>query len=253
MKKNYDYSSLPYEMFDLSGICAKYQKLNMLKNALDLSEDKEMNEDLIFNFVSEHNQNEFYLLEYIVNKTIHAPEEIKAQNFILIFLYDNPEEYKKQYKFIKEAYENVYIFKRFANSIKEDLHLYYKDNCKLFNYQIYEICSKYITDWRILEPTDVYLNLHLMQKWIFEQTKLKLGPFTDIEKEIIHYLANGYSACELVRGNLISGEKDRNFLNAIIHEILPVKCRVKTINQAMAAYCCHFPNPEKIKPLFLTE
>ena len=236
-----------YKTFNISEIHSKYKKLNMLKDALGINE--EINEDLLFNFVSEHNYDEFYLLEYIINKTIYAPNLIKAQNFLLISLYDNPEEYKKQYEFIKETYKNEYIFKKFANSIREDLYLEDEYNRQLFNYQIYEICCKYITNERILESTDVYLNLHFIQKWISEQSKLEIEPFTDVEKEIIHHLSNGYCAYELA--DVIQGEKDKNFLNTIIYEILPAKCGVETINQVMALYCSLCPNPAKIEPLLL--
>jgi len=238
-----------YKIFNIHEINSKYEKLNMLKHALGLNEEQEMNEDLIFNLVSEHNYDEFYLLEYIINKAIYAPNRIKAQNSILISLYNNPEEYKKQYNFIKEAFKKDYIFKKFANSIRKDLYLQERNNCILFNYQIYELCSKYITNGLILEPTDVYLNLHFIQKWISEQAKLKPEPFTEVEKEIIHYLSNGYCAYELAEEDLIKGESDKNFLNTIIHEILPVKCHVKTINQVMAVYCCRCPDPSKIEPL----
>ena len=226
-----------------------HEKLNMLKDALGLDKEKEVNEDLIFNFVSAHNHNEFYLLEYIMNKTIYAPNEIKTQNFLLISLYYRAEEYKKQYEAIKEAYENNYIFKQFASSISEDLFLQDKKNCELFNYQIYEICSKYVTNERILEPTDVHLNLHFIQKWMYEQTKLKLEPFTNIENRIIYYLADGYSLNEVVEKKLIKGVEDKKFLNIIIHEILPAKYQVETINQVMALYYCLYPNPAKIEPL----
>lgn len=247
MKRNYNYSPLPYKVFNLSEICSKYEKLSMLKEALGLGEDREMNEDLMFELVSEHNCNEFYLLEYIINKTIFAPREIKVQNSLLIRLYDRPEKYKKQYEATKEAYRNEYIFKKFANSIREDLHLQDKYNCELFNYQVYELCSKYINNRRILEPQEVHLNLHFIQKWIFEQAKIELEPFTDVEKEIICCLADGFRAYKLAERNLIKGEKDNDFLNAIIYEILPAKCQVETINQVMATICCRCSNPAKTK------
>ncbi|MDR1326860.1 MAG: hypothetical protein LBJ74_00480, partial [Heliobacteriaceae bacterium] len=243
MKKNY--SNLPYEIFNFQEIHSKYKKLNMLKSALGLDEAQEINEDLIFSSISKHNYDEFYLLEYIINKTICAPREIKVQNSLLISLYEKPEEYKKQYEAIKEAYKNEYIFKKFASSMRKDLYLQDKSNCELLNYQIYEICFKYITDERILEPANVHLNLHFVQKWMSEQDKLQLEPFTDVEEEIVQYLANGYSVYELVEENLIRGEKDKGFLNTIIHEILPVKCHVETINQVMAIHCCRCHSPAK--------
>jgi len=249
MKKHYNYSSRPYKIFNLNDMCAKYEKLKMLKNSLGFDEDKEINEDLIFDFVSKHNYNEFYLLEYMINKTIYAPKEITAQNFHLISLYDRPEEYKKIYNATKELYKNKLIFKKFASSMNADLYLHDKDNCKLFNYQVYELCSRYITDKIILEPLDVYLNLHFIQKWIFEQTKFKLGPFTDVEKEIIYNIKHGRSALELTKEDFVKGEQDKEFLNTIIHRILPAKCRVETINQVMAVVCCHYPNPARIQPL----
>ena len=63
---------------------SKYKKLIMLKKALNINSNTEINEDILIKFSNQNNSNEIFLINYLVKQTLNAPKIIKQQNAKLI-------------------------------------------------------------------------------------------------------------------------------------------------------------------------
>ena len=58
---------------------SKYKKLIMLKKALNINSNTEINEDILIKFSNQNNSNEIFLINYLVKQTLNAPKIIKQK------------------------------------------------------------------------------------------------------------------------------------------------------------------------------
>lgn len=236
--ENFDYKQLKQLNF----------KFEMLRKALQLDLNKEYTELFILEEVSKHNLKEFPILEYLINITLLAPDNIKKENQRLTNLYDNVEKFQKTYNEIKNLYKYKPEFKKYANKIIRDLELYNNYGCKYTNYIIFELCQDYITDIITLESKNIFFSLHLIQRWINDHKNILLPKLSELEKLILLYLQMGYSINEII---YLEGVENKTLNCSVIDQLIkiefPKKFCVKSILEVLAILYLFNPNKNSIK------
>lgn len=214
-------------------ILPKYQKLIMLKKAVTMSEDDEVNEQILLDRAIEHNEREIYLIGYLVETVMKAPKELQKQFDALISCYDNPSEYTKVYKQTQKMFRTNPKFRRFEAKICANLDLFAPFNCKVTNLTIFGLCHELISTTVQLEPRNIVMNLHILQKWLSMQKKINLAELNINEKKVVLYLANGYIPKEIIENGVIKCESVER-LRMFIYKVLPTHFGVKYLCQVMA-------------------
>lgn len=224
-------------------ILPQYEKLLMLKKALTLDENEEINERILLERAREHNEKEIYLIGYLVDAVMKAPKELKQQFDLLINSYNSPKEYAKIYKQTEKMFTTNPKFKRFSAKIFSHLDLFAPFNCMIVNLTIYGLCSELISTTVQLDSQNIIMNLHILQKWLSEQRKISLSQMSVIEQKVVLYLANGYTPKNFLYeyDNVINGE-DVSRLKSVLYEILPARCNVQSVCQVMAVM--YMSNPD---------
>ena len=227
----------------LEKILPQYDKLINLKKALKINDNEEINELLILERAREHNLKEIYLIGYLVDMVMNAPKELKEEHNLLMNYYNSPKDYLKVLQQIKKLYKSNPKCKKYACNIFNDLDLAYWRNCAITNLAIYGLCPELITKTVSLEPKNVILNFHILQKWLNKQRKINLNTLNIIEQKIILYLANGYNPDELINERVMEGKTvDNERIRTILYEILPARCNVQSICQVMAVMFMNNPD-----------
>lgn len=222
------------EKVSFEKVIPQYEKLLMLKKALMLSENEEVNEKILLERARKHNLREIYLVGYLVDVVLNAPKEVQEQNNILISCYDKPKEFAKVQKQSANLFKTNPKFERYFAKIFSHLDLFAPMNCVVTNMTIFGLCPDIISTNVQLEPRNVILNFHILQKWLSEQRKVDFYLMSDIEKKVVLYLANGYSIEEIVEDEVIEGDYEEERLQNVIFELLPARCNVQSVCQVMA-------------------
>lgn len=152
-------------------LLAEYEKLIMLKKALFINDNKEVSESMLIKLARDHNLKEIYIIAYLVNAVIKAPQEIKEQNELLINSYTTPKEYAKRFKQTLKLYKSHPKFRKYAATVISDLDLCDFYNNAVVNLTIYGLCHELISTTVRLEPYNVILNFHILQKWLSMQNR----------------------------------------------------------------------------------
>lgn len=223
------------EKLNCGAFFPEYEKLIMLKKALQVPEDEEVSEKILLDTARNHNLEEIYLIAYLVDTIENAPKEIKAQNERLISFYNYPEKYAKVFKETAKLYRTHPKFKKYAAKRFSDLDLMFSRNCAVINLTIYGLCPKLITKTVYLDHRNVLMNFHILQKWLSEQRRINFDLLTDIEQKIVLYLANGYSSNDIINEKLLGDDAiEEERLKTILYELLPARCNVQSVCQVMA-------------------
>lgn len=219
------------EKVSFEKVMPQYEKLIMLKKAFMINKNEEVNEKILLERAREHNLREIYLVGYLVDVVLNAPKEVREQNNILISCYDKPEEFVKAQKQSANLFKTNPKFERYFAKIFSHLDLFAPMNCVIINMTIFGICPEIISTNVQLEPRNVILNFHILQKWLSEQRKVDFYLMSEIEKKAVLYLANGYSPKDLLEENFL-GDEERT--KSVLFEILPARCNVQSVCQVMA-------------------
>ena len=230
------------EKVSFEKVMPQYEKLLMLKRALMLGESEEVNEKILLERAREHNLREIYLVGYLVDVVLKAPKEVREQNDLLISCYDKPKEFAKAQKQSENLFKTNPKFRRYFANIFSHLDLFAPMNRDITNMTIFGLCPEIISTSVPLEPKNVILNFHILQKWLSEQRKVDFSLLSDIEKKVVLYLANGYSVEEIVEDDVIEGDYDDERLQTVLYELLPARCNVQSGCQVMAVM--FMSNPE---------
>lgn len=233
MKGHVMVKNLP-EKVSFEKVMPQYEKLLMLKKALMLGESEEVNEKILLERAREHNLREIYLVGYLVDVVLKAPKEVREQNDLLISCYDKPKEFEKAQKQSENLFKTNPKFRRYFANIFSYLDLFAPMNRVITNLTIFGLCPEIISTSVPLEPKNVILNFHILQKWLSEQRKVDFSLLSDIEKKVVLYLANGYSIEEIVEDDVIEGDYDDERLETVLYELLPARCNVQSVCQVMA-------------------
>lgn len=224
-------------------VLPRYQKLLMLKKAVTMGKDKEVNEQILLDRAREHNANEIYLVGYLVETVLKAPKELQEQFDTLISCCDNPKEYAKVYKQTEKMFRTNPKFRRYEAKICSHLDLFAPFNCIVTNLTIYGLCPELISNTVQLQPRNVVMNLHVLQKWLSEQRKISLSQMSIIEQKVVLYLSCGHTPESILDEDdgLIKGE-DISRLKSVLYEVLPARCNVQSVCQVMAVM--YMSNPD---------
>lgn len=227
------FKNLPEKISD-ENILSCYQKLLMLKKAVTMGENEEVSERILLDRAREHNEQEIYLIGYLVDAVMNAPKEVREQFDLLISCYDNPKEYAKVYKRTEKMFITNLKFRRYSAKIFAHLDLFTPFNCKLTNLTIFGLCPELITNIVQLDPENVIMNFHILQKWLGEQRQIVLSKISILEQKVVLYLANGYSPQNILDEYDDVLDEDISRLKSIIYKVLPARCNVQSICQVMA-------------------
>ena len=168
--------------------------LKMLKSALGFRRQENITKQELLNYCIEHNKNEIYLLIYIIDCIHGMPASIKKQSGMLIKNMDDKEVYKKLLAETENLYLIDEVFLRQKKKIKTDLELQLPSSRYYFNQIIYEFSRKYLNETVCLNEKNVLLNLHLMQRWLYEQDYKCIKLLTHDEIDLFcTYLQDGYT------------------------------------------------------------
>lgn len=224
-------------------VLPQYEKLLMLKKALTLDESEEVSEKILLERAREHNEREIYLIGYLVDMVTKAPKELQEQFDLLISCYDNPKEYAKIYRQTENMFRTNPKFRRYEAQICAHLDLFAPFNCTIANLTIYGICPEHISTTVQLQPRNIVMNLHILQKWLSEQRKVTLSQMSIIEQKVVLYLANGYTPKDILDEDdgIIEGEEVEK-LKSVLYEMLPARCNVQSVCQVMAVM--YMSNPD---------
>ena len=224
-------------------VLPRYQKLLMLKKAVTMGKDKEVNEQILLDRAREHNANEIYLVGYLVETVLKAPKELQEQFNTLISCCDNPKEYAKVYKQTEKMFRTNPKFRRYEAKICSHLDLLAPFNCKVTNLTIFGLCRELISNIVQLNPQNVMMNLHILQKWLSEQRQIVLSQMSILEQKVVLYLANGYSPANILdEDDGILEIEDFSRLKSVLYEALPARCNVQSVCQVMAIM--YMSNPD---------
>lgn len=224
-------------------VLPRYQKLIMLKKAVTMGEDEEVNEQILLDRAREHNANEIYLVGYLVETVLKAPKELQEQFNTLISCCDNPKEYAKVYKQTEKMFRTNPKFRRYEAKICSHLDLLAPFNCKVTNLTIFGLCRELISNIVQLNPQNVMMNLHILQKWLSEQRQIVLSQMSILEQKVVLYLANGYSPANILdEDDGILEIEDFSRLKSVLYEALPARCNVQSVCQVMAIM--YMSNPD---------
>ena len=224
-------------------VLPRYQKLIMLKKAVTMGKDKEVNEQILLDRAREHNANEIYLVGYLVETVLKAPKELQEQFDTLISCCDNPKEYAKVYKQTEKMFRTNPKFRRYEAKICSHLDLLAPFNCKVTNLTIFGLCRELISNIVQLNPQNVMMNLHILQKWLSEQRQIVLSQMSILEQKVVLYLANGYSPANILdEDDGILEIEDFSRLKSVLYEALPARCNVQSVCQVMAIM--YMSNPD---------
>lgn len=227
------FKNLPEKISD-ENILSCYQKLLMLKKAVTMGENEEVSERILLDRAREHNEQEIYLIGYLVDAVMNAPKEVREQFDLLISCYDNPKEYEKVYKRTEKMFITNLKFRRYSAKIFAHLDLFTPFNCKLTNLTIFGLCPELISNIVQLDPENIIMNFHILQKWLGEQRQIVLSKISIIEQKVVLYLANGYSPKNILDEYDDVLDEDISRLKSIIYKVLPARCNVQSICQVMA-------------------
>ncbi len=214
-----------------------YARLQKIKKALKIPVTEEVNENIILEKVNEHNFLEYYLIQDLIRIVTNAPNSVKKQNMELYNSYAYPEKFKQELRKTRDLYKSNSEFKKFYISLNREFQLSDKDNCKYINYWIYELAHTFITNEIMLLPNNVFLNLHFLQYWLESKTSRPLPKLSLLEELILLYLSS-YCSVEMLTesGSLDFGHADILFVKELIHNRLPAKFGLDSINQVMALH-----------------
>lgn len=218
-----------------NSVTSEYKKLIMLKKAFYIGDDKETNLQMLLDEAQNQALNEIYLIRYLVNTVLNLPEEIHRENNILINFYNSPDKYRKQYRLIKKLYQTNPVFMRTAGKICSELDLLTENNRRITNLVLYALCFEDITAEIKLNPENIVLNLHILQNLLYKSKNVDFKTLSETEQKIVLYLANGYTPDDIISEKIIADtDAENQLLRTIIYDLLPVRCRVKSLCQAMA-------------------
>ena len=178
---------------------------------------------------------------YLVETVLKAPKELQEQFNTLISCCDNPKEYAKVYKQTEKMFRTNPKFRRYEAKIFAHLDLFATFNCKVTNLTIFGLCPELISTTVQLQPRNVVMNLHILQKWLSEQREISLSKMSIIEQKVVLYLANGYTPENILDDDTIEGE-DISRLKSVLYEVLPARCNVQSVCQVMAVM--YMSNPD---------
>ena len=220
---------------------SKYKKLIMLKKALNINSNTEINEDILIKFSNQNNSNEIFLINYLVKQTLNAPKIIKQQNAKLINAYKNKKHFALIIKETAELYNTHPRFAAYKKKIINALELDISDDKYRVNSILYDICRDLITDTITLNPDDICLNLHILQCWLMQQKKIKLK---DVAPEIIFtiiLLSHGYLIEEIANLGILNtpADNEKEYMENIIFNIIPAQFDLSSISQLMAIIFAH--------------
>ena len=187
---------------------------------------------------------EFYLVSYLIRVIIEAPNAIWLQNTILGDCMNKKLEYETVYKQTENLFNDTTgIFYEYLRNIHNELCLEFEYNVKYSNLVLYGLCHEYIKDFIVLSNNNICLNLHILQKWLSEQNHVDFYSLDKSEQKIVLYLANGYTPEDIINSYDIEKIKYTNEqLNSVIYKLIPEKCGVKSICQAMAVLYMNNPD-----------
>ena len=178
---------------------------------------------------------------YLVETVLKAPKELQEQFDTLISCCDNPKEYAKVYKQTEKMFRTNPKFRRYEAKICSHLDLLAPFNCKVTNLTIFGLWRELISNIVQLNPQNVMMNLHILQKWLSEQREISLSKMSIIEQKVVLYLANGYTPENILDDDTIEGE-DISRLKSVLYEVLPARCNVQSVCQVMAVM--YMSNPD---------
>jgi len=242
-KKKMDFASL--NSTSIEKLKQEIVSLKMLKSALGFRRQENITKQELLNYCIEHNKNEIYLLIYIIDCIHGMPASIKKQSGMLIKNMDDKEVYKKLLAETENLYLIDEVFLRQKKKIKTDLELQLPSSRYYFNQIIYEFSRKYLNETVCLNEKNVLLNLHLMQRWLYEQDYKCIKLLTHDEIDLFcTYLQDGYTdnapdsenTAARIREKLgtetISQALGKFYFNMLLTEMgaLPSKLSAKYVN-----------------------
>lgn len=219
----------------------QYKKLKMLKEAFYI--DDEVNEIMLLKRARKHNEEELYIISYLVDLIMTAPQVLREQFNLLNSCCET--EYKRIYNETKELFRTNPKFKKFSDKIYRELDLFDVHNLRICNMTIFGLCAEIITGEVKLSSKNFCMNLHILQKWLKMQREICLSSLPVIEQKIILYLANGYTPQNLIDEKYFDISDER--LKAIIYDVIPARLGVQSICQAMAVIYMNNPDLRDIK------
>lgn len=225
----------------------QYKKLQMLKEAFFINDEEDVSEIMLLEEATEHNQEEFFLISFLVDTVITAPKVLKKQ-FDLLNKVDKIEiEYNKLYNETEKLLKTNTKCKKFAKLIYEDLELSDNRSFRISNMVLFGLCHEMITNTIGLSSKNFCINLHILKKWLDKQQKIGIDTLTELEQKIIIYFANGYTPQNLIQNNYTEFGISSELMFSLIYNVLPARCGVQSICQAMAVLYMSNPNLRDIK------
>ena len=210
-----------------------YILLQNLKYSLGLKKNPNLSLSAILDLVKDLNENEIFLLTYLVEQVFCMPEKIQQQFDLLNYSDKN---YSKQIKILKKLFASDEDFINYSNNIYEQLEIRHLRERYFFNAMIYEIAKDYINAENKLCLQSPVINLHFLRKWLDNAVKIPILKLNETELQIMRCLFWGYSKEDILENNP-SGDIDNLYhLNAEINNIIPAKMQVENITQALAKY-----------------
>lgn len=213
-----------------------YNMLQNLKHILGFDKNIDTNLNAVFNKLRITNEQEGFLITYLVEQIFNLPPEIKKQYSLLKKYLNNKEKYEKQLYKIKYLYETDRTFIDFLKKIYKELELRYLSERYYFNSVIFEIAYDYINPNIKLNLKNVILNLHFLFFWLEDNKKKKFLTLKDMEKQIIVQILSGNNKKDIMQMELLKEIDNEYFLEAEMHQIIPAKFQVDNLTQALAKY-----------------
>lgn len=229
----YTWSVIPFSSPDFNIITRQYQKLIELKKGLFIDEEESVNEDMVFEIVKKRTVEDFFFLNAFIADLKRVPEQVLFQYQKIINSYTCREIYEENIKETEILFQTDREFKDFLKHLKRHLSISDSNDYRLINSFIYELCRKYINDYVTILPQKFYLNFHLLYKWMLECSLHSVPKLSALENTILTKLADGGWTVNHINRTVLDCSEDDEFIQAVIHQILPAKFGVNSITQVI--------------------
>lgn len=214
----------------------KYYMLIELKKVLGINKTEESSFSTILSFVKNSNENEIFLLKYVIELVISMPKPILNEYRKLNKYLVNPQKYHKHIAKIEHLYKTNKIFIKFKKHVYKQTEWHKLRERYYFNALIYEIAKDFLSPNINISLKSVINNIHFLIKWLEININNRILNLEYEENTIIKYILQGYLRHEIV--SLIKPDTDThpNLVDKCIDKIIPTKFCVNNFTQALTLY-----------------